>query len=155
LYRTVHRRAATMRALEGPAATRASMSTVRDARLRLTAAVGFRSSSTINVKARRCDAHPDLPETHMTDWNVDRARDTYAIAHWGEGYFDVDPRGRLTAQPRGAGTPPVALADIVDAARAQGSRVPLLLRFTDILHHRLARLQAAFARATADLEYAG
>jgi len=88
-------------------------------------------------------------------WNVDAARAQYAIPHWGEGYFDVDGRGRLTVRPSGADGPALALPEIVDAARAQGSRLPLLVRFADILHHRLARLQGAFAQAMADWDYAG
>jgi arginine decarboxylase len=110
------------------------------------------------VKARRCDALISLSskETTMTQhWNVDTARAQYAIPHWGEGYFDVDGRGRLSVHPRGADGPALALPDIVEAARARGSRLPLLVRFADILHHRLARLQGAFAQAMADWDYAG
>ena len=87
-------------------------------------------------------------------WNVEAARAQYAIAHWGEGYFDIDERGRLSVRPRVAGAT-VALPDIVDAACAQGSRLPLLVRFADILQHRLGRLQGAFAQAMAELDYPG
>ena len=90
-----------------------------------------------------------------TSWNVDAARSQYAIAHWGESYFDIDTQGRLVAQPRGAGGPAVALPEIVEAARARGSRLPLLVRFSDILHDRLSRLQGAFAKAMSDYDYAG
>jgi arginine decarboxylase len=88
-------------------------------------------------------------------WNVDAARAQYAISHWGEGYFDVDERGCLSVRPRGAGGPAVALPEIVEAARARGSRLPLLVRFADILHHRLERLQGAFASAMREWNYAG
>ena len=90
-----------------------------------------------------------------TPWNADAARRQYAIAHWGENYFDVDDAGRLIARPRGPTGPAIALSDIVDAARARGSRLPLLVRFADILRDRLARLQDAFAKAMADCDYAG
>ncbi len=88
-------------------------------------------------------------------WNVEAARRQYAIAQWGEGYFDVDGKGRLIARPRGAEGPALALPEIVDAACAQGSRLPLLVRFADILRDRLARLQEAFAKAMAAADYAG
>jgi arginine decarboxylase len=88
-------------------------------------------------------------------WSVDAARAQYAINHWGEGYFDVDARGRLSVRPRGADAPAVALSDIVEAARARGSKLPLLVRFADILGHRLARLQGAFAGAMREWDYAG
>jgi arginine decarboxylase len=90
-----------------------------------------------------------------TTWNADAARAQYAIAHWGENYFDVDAQGRLTVRPRGAHGPVLALPEIVDAACAQGARLPLLVRFADILTHRLARLQGAFAQAMRECDYAG
>jgi arginine decarboxylase len=90
-----------------------------------------------------------------TLWNAAAARAQYAIAHWGENYFDVDDAGRLTVRPRGVQGPTLALPEIVDAACAQGSRLPLLVRFADILRHRLAQLQGAFAQAMAEAKYAG
>ena len=88
-------------------------------------------------------------------WTTDDARAQYAIAHWGEGYFDVDAHGDLSVRPRGADGPAFSLPAIVDAARAKGSRLPLLVRFADILRHRLSRLQGAFAKAMKEWDYAG
>jgi len=91
----------------------------------------------------------------MADWSLDQARKTYSIPHWSEGYFDLDASGRVVVRPRGAQGPAIALPDVVDAARAQGARLPLLLRFTDILGDRLGKLQAAFAQAQSDWDYKG
>jgi len=88
-------------------------------------------------------------------WNADAARAQYAIAHWGENYFDVDDAGRLIVRPRGADGRALALEEIVDAAHAKGSRLPLLVRFADILGDRLGRLQGAFAQAMREWDYAG
>ncbi len=90
-----------------------------------------------------------------TSWNADAARAQYAIVHWGENYFDVDSKGRLLARPRGPTGPAIALPDIVESALSQGSRLPLLVRFADILRDRLARLQDAFAKAMGEWDYAG
>jgi arginine decarboxylase len=91
----------------------------------------------------------------MTAWSLDLARKTYSIPHWSEGYFDVDAAGRIAVRPRGERGPAIALPDIVDAARAAGARLPLLVRFPDILGDRLGKLQAAFAQAQADWDYSG
>ena len=91
----------------------------------------------------------------MTTWNVAEARQRYAVAHWGEGYFDVDEQGRLCAQPRGADGPRLAIDELIAAAQGRGARLPLLLRFADILHHRRARLQGAFAKVMSDWDYNG
>jgi arginine decarboxylase len=91
----------------------------------------------------------------MPSWSLDQARKTYSIPHWSEGYFDVDAGGRVVVRPRGAGGPSIALPEVVDAARANGAKLPLLVRFPDILGDRLGKLQAAFAQAQAEWEYRG
>lgn len=91
----------------------------------------------------------------MTDWSLDQARKTYSIPHWSEGYFDIDQAGRIEVRPRGADGPAIALPEVVDAARAKGAKLPLLVRFPDILGDRLHRLQRAFAKAQGEWDYAG
>ncbi|HET6604640.1 MAG TPA: biosynthetic arginine decarboxylase [Xanthomonadaceae bacterium] len=91
----------------------------------------------------------------MDAWNRDRARHTYSIAHWSEGYFDVDESGGISVHPRGPDGPALSLPQAVAKALAQGLRLPLLLRFSDVLHDRLGRLHAAFARAMAEAGYDG
>lgn len=88
-------------------------------------------------------------------WSTDHARKTYSVPHWAEGYFDVDAAGRIVVSPKGAQGPVIPLPEVVDAARAQGAQLPLLVRFPDILGDRLGKLQAAFAQAQADWEYKG
>src|SRR5512133_1119138 len=90
----------------------------------------------------------------MTAWSLDQARKTYSMAHWSEGYFDIDADGRVVVRPR-ADAPAIALDDVVDAARATGAKLPLLVRFPDILGDRLHRLQGAFARAQSEWDYRG
>ncbi|MUV13034.1 arginine decarboxylase [Noviluteimonas gilva] len=91
----------------------------------------------------------------MTGWSVDQARKTYSIPHWSEGYFDVDGAGRVTVLPRGGQGPAIALSEVVDRAKANGAKLPLLVRFPDILGDRLRKLQSAFAQAQADWDYKG
>ncbi|KRA46232.1 arginine decarboxylase [Pseudoxanthomonas sp. Root630] len=88
-------------------------------------------------------------------WSTDRARTTYSIPHWAEGYFDVDAAGRIVVSPKGAQGPQIPLPEVVEAARTQGAKLPLLVRFPDILGDRLGKLQAAFAQAQADWDYKG
>ena len=88
-------------------------------------------------------------------WSTDHARKTYSVPHWAEGYFDVDAAGRIVVSPKGTQGPVIPLPEVVDAARAQGAQLPLLVRFPDILGDRLGKLQAAFAQAQADWEYKG
>ena len=90
-----------------------------------------------------------------TAWTVDDARHAWSIPNWGIGYFDVGADGALMVHPQGGDGPHISLPEIVDAARARGSRLPLLVRFSDILHHRRAHLQQAFAQASEEWNYSG
>ncbi len=88
-------------------------------------------------------------------WTIDDARRTYAVRHWSDGYVDVDANGQLRMYPRGEPGPGLALSAIVERAHAEGLRLPLLVRFPDILADRLARMQHAFAQAMTSAAYAG
>lgn len=91
----------------------------------------------------------------MSHWSTDHARKTYSIPHWAEGYFDVDAAGRMVVSPKGEHGPVIPLPEVVDAARANGAKLPMLVRFPDILGDRLGKLQAAFAQAQQDWDYQG
>ena len=90
-----------------------------------------------------------------SSWNSAAARHTYAVPHWSDGYVDVSDAGEIVMRPRGGAGPALSLPQIVTQARAEGLRLPLLVRFPDILADRLARMQAAFAKAIGDWQYAG
>ena len=73
-----------------------------------------------------------------------QARDRYAIDRWAEGLFNIDADGQMVAclEP---GT--VVLNDAIDAAQQQGLRLPILLRFPQILQARAKTLQTSFETA--------
>jgi arginine decarboxylase len=56
----------------------------------------------------------------MSAWSLDRARTTYSIPYWSDGYFDVDAKGRMCVLPRGAGGPVLAIPEVLDQATAAG-----------------------------------
>ncbi|MDX1252487.1 MAG: biosynthetic arginine decarboxylase [Gammaproteobacteria bacterium] len=88
----------------------------------------------------------------MTDWTLQHARDTYNIAHWSGGYFDANAEGHLVARPdrQHAG---VDLYRLAEEVRQRGLSLPVLVRFTDILHDRVDTLCNAFAQAMATDSY--
>jgi arginine decarboxylase len=89
-------------------------------------------------------------------WTIDDSREQYNIAHWSEGYFDIDNSGSLIARPD-PDQPQfsVSLGSLVEDMEARGMTLPLLVRFNDILHDRVDRLCDAFASAKARLDYSG
>ncbi len=80
---------------------------------------------------------------------------TYGIANWGEGYFRIDEQGRVVVHADPHAGEGVALTDLVERLRARGVRLPVLVRFTDILRGRARALCAAFDAAGQRLGYDG
>lgn len=89
-------------------------------------------------------------------WDLQRSKDTYAIEHWGDGYFNLSESGHVIAIPqRDPRKGTVDLVAIAAQIRQEGMALPVLVRFTDILRDRVRLLHGAFARARADLSYGG
>ena len=88
-------------------------------------------------------------------WTVSDSMDTYGIGRWGCGYFDIAHDGNLLVCPGGAGQGSVDLKALVDEIRQRGIKVPLLLRFSDILRSRIELLNNAFDTAIAECGYQG
>ncbi len=82
----------------------------------------------------------------MTDWNIQHARDAYNVSHWSGGYFDVNEEGHLLARPdrKHAG---VDLYRLTEEIRQASLALPVLVRFTGILHDRVDTLCNAFGQA--------
>lgn len=78
----------------------------------------------------------------------------YNINHWGEGYFHVNAQGNIEVSNNSA-EKGVELEAIVRTASRAGLQLPLLIRFTSILHDRVLRLYAAFSHAIKETNYTG
>src|SRR5947209_2689226 len=94
---------------------------------------------------------PDAGE----DWNVQEARELYSVHRWGAEYFDINEAGRVIAKPlRDAGAS-VDITDVVEEAKARGLKFPVLIRFQDILRHRVESVNLAFRGAISEFNYQG
>jgi arginine decarboxylase len=88
-------------------------------------------------------------------FGADDARRLYRIDRWGLGYVDVDPRGRLLVRPDPEADATIDLSEVVEGLRDRDIAPPLVLRFPDLLRHRLTALRAAFDDAIAEAGYRG
>jgi len=95
-----------------------------------------------------------MPKTATTTphsrFTTDDANTLYSVPNWGSRYFSVD-EGKL--QVSDGETPGVALATILEDLRAQKHALPLILRFPQIIEHRIARLNEAFTKAADEAGY--
>ena len=83
------------------------------------------------------------------------ARSRYGLPRWGGGFFDIDGRGHCIVRPDPKGTRSLDLAGITEQLLALGHRLPILLRFPEILQQRLGQLVLAFERARGREGYTG
>ena len=90
-----------------------------------------------------------------TPWSATEASELYDVPRWGQGYFSVNDQGHLQVHPTKDAARSVDLKRLVDRLQLRGLAVPILLRFTDILEHRLGEIHAAFQSAMAQNQYQG
>src|SRR5438876_7574277 len=88
-------------------------------------------------------------------WDTQTARSLYNIDRWGAKYFDINEAGHVVATPLQESGAAVDLTDVVEEARARGLRFPLLIRFQDILRHRVQSINEAFRGSIAEFNYQG
>jgi arginine decarboxylase len=88
-------------------------------------------------------------------WDIQQARNLYCINRWGAGYFDISENGRVTARPQRDAGAAVDLTDVIEEAKARGLKFPVLIRFQDILRHRVESINVAFRGAIAEFNYQG
>ncbi len=86
-------------------------------------------------------------------WSVRDAVDLYLIDRWGAGYFGVNDEGEITVTPVPGNSRTISLYRVFRQALEEGLRPPLLIRFQDIVRHRVRVLNEAFATAIAEYGY--
>jgi arginine decarboxylase len=91
----------------------------------------------------------------MRSWSLKDSAELYQVANWGAGFFDINERGHVQVTPRGPEGPAVDLYELLPSLQARGLRLPLLVRFSDIVSSRVKGLARSFAKAIADYSYEG
>ncbi len=89
------------------------------------------------------------------NWNIEAARNLYNINRWGAKYFDINEAGHVVATPLQEAGCAVDITDVIEDAKARGLKFPLLIRFQDILRHRVEALNGAFRNSIKEFNYQG
>ncbi len=88
-------------------------------------------------------------------WSVDESAKLYGIRNWGQGYFSINPDGHVAVHPGQDAAQSIDLKKLVDELRERDIQLPCLIRFTDILKHRVSQIHEVFQRAIKDHDYKG
>src|SRR5262249_54056237 len=88
-------------------------------------------------------------------WTPQLASELYDVASWGKGYFSVGDNGHVRVHPEKDPARAIDLKELVDTLVLRGINLPILIRFADILKHRLGEIHSAFQTAITEHKYQG
>ena len=88
-------------------------------------------------------------------WSVAESAKLYGVKNWGNGYFGMNDAGNVVVHPTADPNLSIDLKQLVDDLRGRDVQVPILIRFTDILKHRVGQIDKAFKTAIREMNYGG
>lgn len=106
------------------------------------------------MKERNLGQPPVETSTGVEEWNSRKSAELYGINYWGSQYFRINEGGHVEVTPEGPKGAPLDLFHLVEDLRERGIRVPILLRFPDIVRSRVELLNRCFSKAIEDYKYA-
>src|SRR3954462_7198376 len=87
------------------------------------------------------------------EWDVEAAISTYNVDGWGTGYFSVNAAGNAEVRPLQEKGGAIDILEVVNEARNRGLGFPLVIRFQDLLRHRVESVNCAFQKAIEEFGY--
>jgi arginine decarboxylase len=88
-------------------------------------------------------------------WSTLDASELFDVASWGKGYFSVNDEGHVLVHPEKDPARSIDLKKLIDTLVLRGISLPILIRFAEILKHRLREIHDAFEVAIREHRYNG
>jgi arginine decarboxylase len=88
-------------------------------------------------------------------WTTTDAAEMYDVAAWGKGYFSIGDNGNVFVHPGKDPERKIDLKELVDTLEWRGISMPILIRFGEILKHRLGEMHQAFDNSIREHGYQG
>ena len=88
-------------------------------------------------------------------WSAQDSRELFDVASWGKGYFSVGDEGHVLVHPEKEPARSINLKELIDTLVLRGIQLPILIRFAEILKHRLGEIHDAFDVAIREHKYNG
>ena len=86
-------------------------------------------------------------------WSVEDSLELYNVPAWASGYFSINAVGHVVVRPDTSAAHEIDLFEVVQGLQERDLSAPVVVRFSDILAHRLRHLHAAFSQAIAENDY--
>lgn len=94
-------------------------------------------------------------DQQVKPWTASDAAELYDVGRWGAGYFSVSDAGNLCVHPTKDPKRSIDLKQLVDDLQLRGIDLPILIRFAEILKHRLGEIHDAFQTAMKEYNFKG
>lgn len=91
----------------------------------------------------------------MPNWTPEKSAESYGINNWGNGYYRVNQNGNISVTPTGTDGRSVDLYELTQDLLERGIRVPIMIRFPEIIKSRVELLAGCFQRACQEHNYKG
>lgn len=88
-------------------------------------------------------------------WDSEQSSALYGIDFWGEDYFSINEEGHVQVYPAGKKSFSVDLYKMVKSFQQRSIRLPLLLRFPDIIHSQMQKICDCFDKSIKEQDYKG
>ena len=89
-------------------------------------------------------------------WTTEDSRALYNVESWGIGFFDVNEQGHVVVRPdKSRPDRELDLFELAMDLAEQGVKLPMLLRFSDILRSRIEAIAQRFRNALEEFQYDG
>ena len=87
------------------------------------------------------------------NWDIAAATSLYNVDRWGADYFGINEKGHVQVFPTQDPKTPIDLMELITEAKDQGLKFPMVLRFHDLLRHRVETVNRAFASAIEEFKF--
>jgi arginine decarboxylase len=88
-------------------------------------------------------------------FTINDATELYEVDRWGKGYFSISKDGHVLVHPTKDPSHAIDLKQLTDHLMLRGIGLPVLIRFRDILRHRVGDIHNAFQTAINQHQYEG
>ena len=93
--------------------------------------------------------------TKKEKWSIEESSNLYGLDFWGKPYFSLNEEGHLQVHPKGSEGFSLDIFNAVMELRQRHIRLPLLLRFPEIISSQIERLCSCFEKAITENNYKG
>lgn len=88
-------------------------------------------------------------------WTTTEAAELYDVAAWGKGYFSVGKNGNVWVHPDKNPDRKIDLKELAEKLELRGISLPILVRFGEIIKHRMGEMRETFHNAIQEHGYKG